>query len=125
VARGEPEMSAVEGTCHCGAVRYTVARAPETVMDCNCSTCRRRGTLWAHYSPKDVQVSGPTSVYIWGDRMLEFHFCTVCGCVSHSSPIDKSADRMGVNARLMPPEIFSAARVRKFDGADTWKFLEE
>ena len=32
---------------------------------------------------------------------------------------------MGVNARLMAPEIVAAARVRRFDGADTWTFLDE
>jgi hypothetical protein len=31
---------------------------------------------------------------------------------------------MGVNARLMEPAIVAAARVRRFDGADTWTFLE-
>jgi hypothetical protein len=115
----------IEGSCHCGAVTYTVPRAPEALTDCNCSTCRRRGTLWAYYSPKDVAVSGKTSIYMWGDRDLEFHFCPVCGCVSHWAPVDRNLDRMGVNARLMPPEILHAARVRKFDGADTWQFLDE
>ncbi|MGH6871336.1 MAG: GFA family protein [Rhizomicrobium sp.] len=114
----------VPGSCHCGAVRYEVPAAPEAVTDCNCSTCRRRGTLWAYYSPREVRVDGPTRIYMWGDRDLEFHFCGTCGCVTHWWPVDKSLDRMGVNARLMEPEILAAARVRKFDGADTWKFLD-
>jgi hypothetical protein len=32
---------------------------------------------------------------------------------------------VGINARLMPPEVLARARVRKFDGADTWKYLDE
>jgi len=32
---------------------------------------------------------------------------------------------MAVNARMMPPEVVRAARIRPFDGADTWKFLDE
>jgi len=32
---------------------------------------------------------------------------------------------MGVNARLFPPEILAAARVRRLDGAVTWKYLDE
>jgi hypothetical protein len=32
---------------------------------------------------------------------------------------------MGVNARLMDPEALAHARVRRLDGADTWKYLEE
>jgi hypothetical protein len=46
------------------------------------------------------------------------------GCITHWSPLDPALDRMGVNARLMEPAIVAAARVRRFDGANTWTFLE-
>jgi len=32
---------------------------------------------------------------------------------------------MGVNARLMAPEILAVARVRKLDGATTGTYLDE
>jgi len=32
--------------------------------------------------------------------------------------VDRHADRMGVNARLMAPEILAAARLRRSDGAN-------
>jgi hypothetical protein len=116
----------IEATCHCGAVRIEVETPPQTVTSCNCSICRRTGGLFAYYSPKQVRVGpGATDIYIWGDRSLELHRCKVCGCVTHWSPIDKTLDRMGVNARLMPPEVLARARVRRFDGADTWKYLDE
>jgi hypothetical protein len=54
---------------------------------------------------------------MWNDRWIEFHACTVCHCTTHWAPADKSVDRMGVNARLMEPEVLAACRVRKFDGA--------
>ncbi len=31
---------------------------------------------------------------------------------------------MGVNARLMPPELLAKAQVRHLDGADTWEYLD-
>ncbi|MGN6516608.1 MAG: GFA family protein [Rhizomicrobium sp.] len=114
----------IEATCHCGAVRIEVAAAPDIVMSCNCSICRRLGTLAAHCSPRDVKVSGATDTYVWGDRMLVFHRCRVCGCHTHSMPVDISSDRMSVNARLLPPEILAKARVRRFDGAESWTFLD-
>lgn len=104
-------------SCHCGAVHVEVPQAPTEVKSCNCSICRRNGTLWAYYSPKNVRVSGSTDIYMWGDRMLELHRCKVCGCVTHWVPVDKTYDRMGVNARLMAPEILAAAPVILFDGA--------
>jgi hypothetical protein len=33
---------------------------------------------------------------------------------------------MGVNARLLAPEVLATARVRKLDGAsDDWKYLDD
>lgn len=96
-----------------------IASPPEMVTDCACSICRRRGALWAYYSPKDVRFvagDGATSIYLWGDRMLETHTCKTCGCTTHWSAVDKSYDRMGVNARLMEPEVLAAAKVRKTAG---------
>jgi hypothetical protein len=115
-------------TCHCGRVKLEIARAPETVTDCNCSICRRYGVLWAYYDPADVRIAegkGETDIYMWDDRAIEFHRCKVCGCVTHWAPVDKSARRMGVNARLMAPEVLAAARVRRLDGAVTEKYLDE
>jgi hypothetical protein len=61
--------------------------------------------------------NGPTDVYIWGDRMLEFHRCHGCGCVTHWAAIDQDYTRMGVNARLMAPELLAATPVRHTKGA--------
>lgn len=110
----------IQSSCHCGTVRLEIARVPAEVKDCNCSICRRYGTLWAYYSPKDVRItpaSGATDIYMWDDRSIEFHRCKICGCVTHWSPVDKTRDRMGVNARLMTPEVLAAARIIPFDGA--------
>ena len=117
-----------ELTCHCGAVRITVDEAPEQVTSCNCSICRRTGGLWAYYSPRVVRFSPakpPTDIYRWGDGDLDLHRCKTCGCVTHWSPVDQASDRMGVNMRMADPAVLAKARVRRFDGADTWKFLDD
>ena len=113
----------VEGTCHCGAVRFEVDEAPSEVTDCNCSICRRYAVRWAYYSPRHVRITpseGATDIYLCGDRMIEFHRCRNCGCITHWAPADHEYDRMAVNARLMAPEVWAHARVRHLDGADTW-----
>jgi hypothetical protein len=111
-------MTEIESSCHCGAVKLRIAVAPETVKACNCSICRRYGVLWAYYSPKQVRIGdGATDIYMWDDKEIEFHRCHNCGCVTHWAPVDKSVDRMGVNARLMAPEVLAAATIYQFDGA--------
>jgi hypothetical protein len=116
----------IDASCHCGAIRLTTAAAPETLTDCNCSICRRYGVLWAYYSPKDVKIAaaeGAADIYMWGDRSLGFHRCKTCGCVTHWAAADPKSDRMGVNARLMDPAILRPLRIRKLDGAVTFKYL--
>jgi len=118
----------IESSCHCGAIRLEIETAPEEVTDCNCSICRRYGVLWAYYSPRLVRfvaTDGATDIYMWDDKSIEFHRCKICGCVTHWASVDKARDRMGVNARLMAPEVLARARVRRLDGAVTAKYLDE
>jgi hypothetical protein len=120
----------IEAVCHCGAVQIAVSSPPEQATDCNCSICRRLGALWAYYPATRVTITGldATSAYVRHDRPdtgdIAFHHCRTCGCTTHWSPVDPTHDRMGVNARLMEPEVVAAARVRRLDGADTWEFLD-
>ncbi len=115
----------IEGTCHCGAVRIEMGRAPVEVTSCNCSICRRLGGLWAYDAPARVRVTGVTDTYRWGDRTLDLHRCRTCGCTTHWTPTDAARDRVGVNARMFDPAVLAAARVRRLDGADTWRYLDE
>lgn len=117
----------IQGSCHCGAVKLDVERAPTEATSCNCSICRRLGTLWAYYAPASVTVTGPTTTYRWGDKTIDFHRCTTCGCTTHWSPLPQRAqDRMGINARLLEPDVVEAARVRRLDGAsEDWKYLDD
>jgi hypothetical protein len=62
----------IEGSCHRGAVRWSLAETPESATACNCTACRRYGVLWAYdYEGHRIKVSGPTKAYVRG----EFHFC--------------------------------------------------
>jgi hypothetical protein len=118
----------IEASCHCGSIRLEIASAPKEVTDCNCSICRRYGVLWAYYSPRQVHLwppGGVTDVYMWDDKSIEFHRCRICGCVTHWAAVDKNRDRMGVNARLMTPDILAGARMRYLDGAVTERYLDE
>jgi hypothetical protein len=36
---------AIEGSCHCGATKFTVAKRPDTVTRCICIFCTKRRAL--------------------------------------------------------------------------------
>jgi hypothetical protein len=116
------------GTCHCGAIRLVLPRRPRTLTACNCSICRRYGTLWAYFRADRVLVEhapGATAAYAWGTRRLTFVRCASCGCVTHWQRTDRRpGSSMGVNARLFEPEVLGDVRIRRLDGARTWKYLD-
>lgn len=121
------EAGEVELSCHCGAVRLSLAHPPVTVTECNCSLCRRYGVLWAYYDAAEITVvTEPllTDTYDWTGRHVDFHRCRNYGCVTHWVPKVKGRLQRGVNARLLPPDMLAAARLRHKDGADTGKYLD-
>lgn len=105
-----------------------IPRKPRQLTSCNCSICRRYGTLWAYYKVSDVKVSagrGASTSYAWGHRNLEFVRCATCGCVTHWKPLKAKQDsRMGVNARNLEPGACAGIRVRHLDGARSWKYFD-
>lgn len=118
----------ITASCHCGAVQLKVARTPRTLTTCNCSICRRYGALWAYYSATSVRVVCPPRAldrYSWGSKFLNFVRCKTCGCTMyHERRRKRPGGRMGVNARNFEPSIIANARVRRLDGAATWKYLD-
>ena len=115
------------GSCHCGAVTIELPFAPESATSCNCSMCRRLGGVWAYYAFGTVKITGHpvhTQEYVQGDKTLRTIRCKTCGCVTHWEPLNAElGSRHGVNLRNFDPKLLAAVPVRRFDGADTWKFL--
>jgi hypothetical protein len=119
----------IESSCHCGAVKLEIdAETPAALTSCNCSVCRRYGALLVYYPPTKVKIlaeSNATREYSWGDRSLAFVHCNKCGCYSHWKSLDPNhTDRMGVNARLFINIEVDKLRIRHFDGANSWKYLD-
>lgn len=94
----------MEGSCHCGAVRWRFEGVPKSATGCNCSICRRHGALWAYgFDGQDFTVSGETQIYVWNKKWLSFHFCGECACVVAWLATSRGTDgrlRGAVNLRL-------------------------
>lgn len=118
----------IRAACHCGAVQIEVDVLPETLTQCTCSICHRYGALWAYRTRKTARVVKGQDVetpYLWNDRVIEFYHCDRCGCMTRYESVDKSeSSRIAVNARMMAPEDIAGLKIRTFDGAKTWKYLD-
>jgi hypothetical protein len=118
---------ALSGSCLCGAVRLETARLPRQLTDCNCSRCRRYGALWMYCSTTTARVvcaRGATRGYARPNGWLRFHHCTRCGCLTHYTAARGDSRRLALNARMLDPAQLAGVRVRRLDGAKSWRVLE-
>lgn len=117
-----------KSSCHCGAVEIEIYQLPARLVACNCSICRRYASLWGHLTQETAKVSyepGAASFYKWGDGAIEFYHCNSCGCVTHYELIDKDSEaRLSVNFQMFPQDLVDTLETKRFDGADSWKFLD-
>jgi len=120
----------VEGSCHCGKVRFEVEALKPDVTSCNCSICHQLGALWAYYDASEVRfIAGESETVAYvrqgkGMGDLAFHRCPACGVTTHWSSRVASSTRMGINARLLARALLAGVRMHRLDGADTWTELE-
>jgi len=117
----------IEGSCHCGAVRWRFSAVPDGATACNCTTCRRYGALWIYgHDGVDVSASGATRAYRGRSGYLDFHFCPTCGNVAYWLQVGVEEDgrrRMAVNVRLADPDAVAGLPIDHFDGLDSFDDL--
>ena len=75
-------------TCHCGGVEIEV-NAPEQfkkVMRCNCSLCKRKGTIMTMVGPEDLKIikgKDLLKLYQYHTKTAKHYFCSNCGIYTH------------------------------------------
>ena len=78
----------VDGTCHCGAVRFEadLAAGYTTIRRCTCSLCRRRGAVAVSAALGGVRVTegaDKLTSYRFNTGTAEHFFCSICGIYTH------------------------------------------
>ncbi|QMU59113.1 MAG: GFA family protein [Boseongicola sp.] len=113
------------GSCHCGNIEWTLDALPTLVTTCNCTVCRRYGSMCAYgILDQDIHTSGKSESYRRQDSgSINFHFCTTCGCMTHfieSSPNKTGKIRTAVNVRMSDPSPINDVPIRHFEGHNSF-----
>ena len=107
-----------QGGCHCGRVTFEVRARLDYVVDCNCSSCRRKGALWHPAADEDLRVkSGEADLvlYQFHTKTAKHYFCRHCGIHPFLRPrLDPT--RWAFNVRCIDGIDLSSLKVRPFDG---------
>lgn len=118
-----PATQTHTGSCHCGAVRYEVD-LPEggaPVLSCNCSICRRKGTLLSFVPAEAFRLlAGKDAVqdYQFHTKNIHHLFCRTCGVTGFATGTAPNGTRMvAVNMRCLDDVDPDALDIMKYDGA--------
>ena len=99
---------AYDGSCHCGAVAFTVDDdLPSGAMACNCSHCQRKGFLLtfvpaARFTLRHGEDSLTT--YTFNKHQVRHRFCKVCGTHMYGRIENKGHPFYGLD--FIHPELF-------------------
>ena len=77
--------------CHCGAIEAEInmAEKPERIIRCNCSLCKRKGSVMSLVKNEDFKTTKGTeklSLYQFHTKVAKHYFCSICGIYTHHNP---------------------------------------
>ncbi|MES1159012.1 MAG: GFA family protein [Terricaulis silvestris] len=109
------------GSCQCGAVAFDVNVDLSSTITCNCSRCRRSGTIlafapWDHFTL--IKGEDATTEFQFNKHLIHHKFCTTCGIQSYAQGVDpKGQKTAAVNVRCLDGVDLDALTPHKFNGA--------
>ena len=108
------------GGCQCGNVRYEVTADIKEVMACNCSRCRRLGSLLTFVPVSDFKLlkgEGATTEYQFNRHAIHHLFCSTCGIQSFArGRRPDGAEMVAINVRCVDDIDPDTLTVKHFDG---------
>lgn len=122
MANVEGDAPVYEGSCHCGAVRFTARTRLEAPFQCNCSRCRRLNAVMHSVPDSDFTlVSGSEALktYKFNSHVIAHQFCTQCGIQPFASGRDREGNGLHViNVHCLENPQYDSGAIHRFNGAD-------
>lgn len=115
------------GSCHCGAVRFSVEVDATKGSRCNCSVCTKTSVLSSIVKPNAFTLATPAGElgsYAWGAKISTRFFCKVCGvhCFGRGHLAEVGGDYVSVNLACLDDVDPSGVHVTYWDGRhDNWQ----
>ncbi|ASK36082.1 GFA family protein [Alloalcanivorax mobilis] len=108
-----------KGSCHCGNVNIEVKGECQSVVECNCSHCSRKGYLLWFVPRADVSVTaedGALSTYTFNKHEIKHHFCATCGCAPFGFGAHGGVEMAAINVRCLEGIDLAGIKRQQVDG---------
>ena len=110
------------GSCHCGAVRFTVAGEIDQAIECNCSHCSRKGFLLWFVPGAALSVTAGAetlNTYTFNTHAIQHQFCPVCGCQGFGlGRMPDGSETAAINVRCLEDVDLDAVTRVPVDGRE-------
>ena len=106
------------GSCHCGAVRFTVEGPITEGYTCDCSLCSKKNAVMANVHESRLKITqgeAALGLYQWNERIAKHYFCSICGIY----PFHKKRsmpDHYGVNLKCLDDFDMTGLPIRTAEG---------
>ena len=111
-------MTRHSGSCHCGAIRFTLNCELTELTTCDCSLCVKRNALMTKVPAAALSIEqghDHLATYEWNSRKAKHHFCKRCGIyVFHRKRA--APDHFGVNIFCLDGFNVASLPVRATEG---------
>ena len=102
-------MSLLQGSCNCGAVKFTLAQPPTDPTACHCTQCRKQsGHFFASANlPKSaLEVAGAENItWYQSSEKVRRGFCSQCGSWLFWEPVFRDWTSVALGSLESPTEI--------------------
>ncbi len=110
-----------KGGCHCGRIAFEVEGEIGKVIDCNCSMCRRKGSLLWFVPRASLELATPeqdAAEYLFNRHVIRHRFCPTCGMHPYAIGTDRQGNAMAaINVRCLEGIDLARLEIQPFDGA--------
>jgi hypothetical protein len=115
-------MAKYTGSCHCGKVAFEAEGEIGQALACNCSMCRRKGSLLWFVPKAQFRLTTPdenAATYLFNKHVIRHRFCRVCGIHPYAEAVNPRTGEptAAVNLRCVDGLDLDSIKVVHFDGA--------
>lgn len=111
-----------QGSCHCGAIAFEVEGEIDGALSCNCSMCRRKGSLLWFVARDQMRLhtaEQAAATYTFNKHVIKHRFCATCGIHPYGEGIDPKGNAMAaINLRCVDNIDLDRVPVQHYNGAD-------
>lgn len=108
------------GSCHCGQVAFEAEGEIGPVLACNCSICRRKGSLLWFIPRAQLRLLTPVAdlrTYTFNQHVIQHHFCPCCGIHPFGEGAGPDGQPMAaINVRCLDDIDLDALTIEHFNG---------